>query len=99
MIKIPPGYHLSNIGGVLEMVPDAGPRFRNGLPMHPRVRQPQAQPAAPVQRRQPTLEERLARSPLTPEAKLEFIRTIEDPKTWLPPEVYEEWRANGWIRE
>lgn len=95
--RIPAGYRISTIGGVPELVPDPGPRFRNGQRVQPRAPQPTAQPAAPAQRRPPTIEERLARN-LTPEGIAMLVETMSEPELNLPRRDYEEWLRSGWVK-
>jgi hypothetical protein len=94
-MNIPRGYYVDHSTGIPTLLPLPGPKHRKG-----QLIRPPAQHAAPAPRpRKLRIEERIARSPLTTEAINEIVRTIEDPETWLPPDILRRWKAMGWIKE
>jgi hypothetical protein len=103
-MNIPKGYFVDHSTGIPTLAPLGGPRYHGAKRVQPRAAQPPAQPAAPVQRRgPPTFDARvraaMRNSPLTDEAIIEVLRTIENPRLWLPPKLVREWEAMGFFKD
>jgi hypothetical protein len=98
--RIPAGFRIVNIGGIPELVQEkSGPRYSGPQRVPPRATQPQARPAAPAPRpRASIIEERLARSALTPAGIEMLLELANDPALYLPSADYAQWKRNGWVK-
>ena len=86
-------YYVDMSGGVPELRPKPGPKFKNGR----RVEQT-PQNSQPRTRRK-TADERLSESRLSTEAAEGLLCIAESPELYLTAEVYAEWLQRGYIRK